>query len=71
MPDEDIEAKIAESKQLAWGGQSPDGTSSMPQDQDTLVKEPEASSSKMAAELSIQELEAELKRRREASPNQN
>lgn len=70
LPTEDIEAKIAESKRMAWGGQEPQAspsadteTAEQPKTQQSISE----SSPKQASELSIEELEAELKRRRSAA----
>lgn len=76
VPTEDLEAKIAESKRQAWGGQAPgaeqkereqhlDDTSSLQQ------TDKEKPVSKKASDLSIDELEAELKRRRDAAKTRN
>ena len=76
LPTEDLEAKIAESKRMAWGSQEPEGNTeggsqdaaqSIPHSSDS--QEPPAS--KKASELSIDELEAELKRRRNSANSAN
>ena len=72
--DEELAAKIAKSKEMAWKGSTPSdsdkGRTPAPME-DPQVKEfanqVSEKSGKSATELSIEELEAELKRRREAS----
>jgi hypothetical protein len=72
IPSKDLEAKIAESKRLAWGGQEPSGISTTaradpPQQPSEKAKESEKPPQKTASDLSIDELEAELARRRNAT----
>ncbi len=72
MPTEDLEAKIAESKRMAWGEQEPEGTGEG-SSEDVTPPTAHASESqeppafKKASELSIDELEAELNRRRSST----
>lgn len=76
LPTEDLEAKIAESKRMAWGSQEPEG-STEGGGQDAAPSIPNTSgsqeppASKKASELSIDELEAELKRRRNSASSTN
>ena len=61
---EDLEAKIAESKRLAWGETSP---RNVQEDSSNEPESPPPDRKQAAAQMSIEELEAELKRRREAA----
>ena len=72
LPTEDLEAKIAESKRMAWGAQESEGSTEASKkdatpttNQTSSPQEPPAS--KTASELSIDELEAELQRRRSSA----
>ena len=62
MEDPDIEAKRAEAAKMAWGGSGSDGSaSSTPTLPSDTLKDSKASS------LSMEELEAELERRKKAA----
>ena len=75
VPTEDLEAKIAESKRMAWAGEIPQPSSEpgsqAEQSSEAHDTKAEAKSSQRASELSIDELEAELKRRRNAANGSN
>lgn len=70
LPTEDLEAKIEESKRMAWGGQSPQsspGTGPEAAKPSASQTSERGESLKAASDLSIEELEAELERRRSAT----
>ena len=78
VDDKDLQAKIEESKRMAWGGSQPESPGDavkseapkIEQKLDTKIEQkadPKPQNSPRASEFSIEELEAELKRRKEAA----
>jgi len=67
IPAEDLLAQIAESKRMAWGGQEPSAAGTTAQADPPQQQPSEKPAQKTASDLSVDELEAELARRRNAA----